>query len=130
MRRQIKVIGLMFVAMLFATGLAVAQDRYGGSLNSKEHGYQHGYRNGLQQGREDRDRRLEHNFNARDFKRADEGYERYMGEHDDFQHGYRDGYKAGYDDGFYGRPGRWDETYGIDERYDPDQRSGHDADDN
>src|SRR6266700_4299060 len=127
MRRQIKVIGLMFVAMLFATGLAVAQDRYGGSLNSKEHGYQHGYRNGLQQGREDRDRRLEHNFNTRDFKRADEGYERYMGEHDDFQHGYRDGYKAGYDDGYYGRQMRPD-VYGLNDRYDPDRLPRGDAD--
>ncbi len=127
MRRQIKVIGLMFVAMLFATGLAVAQDRYGGSLNSKEHGYQHGYRDGLQQGREDRDRRLEHNFNTRDFKRADEGYERYMGEHDDFQHGYRDGYKAGYDDGYYGRQMRPD-VYGLNDRYDPDRLPRGDAD--
>ena len=103
MPKQMKVIGMAVVAILFAAGMAISQDRYGGSLNSKEHGYQHGYRDGLRQGREDLYRHDEHNFNTREFKRADEGYERYMGEHDDFQHGYRDGYKAGYDDGYYGR---------------------------
>src|SRR6476660_1195583 len=88
------------IALLFLASAAAAQDNYGGSLNAKEHGYQHGYRDGLRQGREDLYRHEEHNFNTREFKRADEGYDRYMGEHDDFQHGYRDGYKAGYDDGY------------------------------
>ena len=120
MLKQIRVIGVIVVAMLFVTSLAVAQDRYGGSLNAKDHGYQHGYRDGLRQGRDNRNRHEEHDFNTSDYKRADEGYERYMGEQDDFQHGYRDGYKAGYDDGYYGRQVRPD-VYGLDERYDPDR---------
>src|SRR6266404_5998223 len=114
MAKQMKVIGMAVVAMLFVAGMAIAQDRYGGSLNAKEHGYQHGYRDGLRQGREDLYRHEEHNFNTGEFKRADEGYDRYMGEHDDFQHGYRDGYKAGYDDGYYGRQMRSD-IYGLED---------------
>ena len=127
MAKQMKVIGMAVVAMLFVAGMSIAQDRYGGSLNAKEHGYQHGYRDGLRQGREDRNRHEEHDFNTREFKHADEGYERYMGEHDDFQHGYRDGYKAGYDDGYYGRQMRSD-VYGLDERYDPDRYPRRDED--
>jgi hypothetical protein len=120
MLKHMKAIGVVVVAMLFVTGLAVAQERYGGSLNAKDHGYQHGYRDGLRQGRDDGSRHEEHNFNTRDYKRADEGYEKYMGEHDDFQQGYRDGYKAGYDDGYYRRQIRSD-VYGLDDRYDPDR---------
>jgi hypothetical protein len=127
MLNRLKVIGLVLVAMLFVTGLAAAQDRYGGSLNAKQHGYQHGYRDGLRQGRDDRNRHEEHDFKTRDYKRADEGYEKYMGEHDDFQKGYRDGYKAGYDDGYYSRPMRPD-VYGLDERYDPDRSPLRDED--
>src|ERR1700736_7046370 len=103
MLKHMRAIGVVVVTILFVAGLAVAQDRYGGSLNAKDHGYQHVYRDGLRQGRDDASRHEEHDFNTRDYKRADQGYERYMGEHDDFQHGYRDGYKAGYDDGYYGR---------------------------
>src|ERR1700730_4693374 len=120
MQKQMKVIGMAVIAMLFVAGMAIAQDRYGGSVNAEEHGYQHGYRDGLRQGRDDRNRRQEHDFNTRDYKRADEGNEKYRGEHDDFQKGYRDGYKAGYDDGYYSRPIRPD-VYGLDERYDPDR---------
>jgi hypothetical protein len=127
MLKQMKMIGSVVATMLFATGLSVAQDRYGGSLNAKEHGSQHGYRDGLRQGRDDRDRRLEHNFKTADYKRADEGYERYMGEHDDFQRGYRDGYKSGYDDGYYSRPIHSD-VYGLDDRYNPDRLPRRDAD--
>ena len=127
MHKQMKVMAVFIFTMLFATGLAVAQDRYGGSLNAKEHGYQHGYRDGLRQGRDDASRHEEHNFNTRDFKQADEGYDRYMGEHDDFQNGYREGYKAGYDDGFYARPLRSD-VYGLNDRYDPDRSPRRDED--
>jgi hypothetical protein len=127
MSKQIKTIGIAIFAVLFAAGLAISQDRYGGSLNAKQHGYQHGYREGIHQGREDRNRYEEHNFNTSIFKHADEGYERYMGEHDDFQHGFRDGFKAGYDDGFYGRPMRSD-IYGLDDRYDPDRTPRRDED--
>jgi len=127
MLRQLKTAGLVLTAILFITGLAVAQDRYGGSMNSKEHGQQHGYRDGLRQGRADRSHREEYNFKTEDYKHADEGYEKYMGEHDDFQDGYRNGYHTGYDDGFYGRPIRSD-VYGLDERYDPDRVPRRDGD--
>jgi len=124
-----KVLGLALAVSLSFSGAVIAHE-HGGAISSKHHGYEHGYRDGYRHGREDRSQGMRYDYRSEDYKLADRGYERYMGEHDDFQHGYRDGYKAGYDDGFYGRPGRWDETYGIDERYDPSQRSGHDADDN
>lgn len=129
MSKQLTMVVKLLVALLFVTGLAVAQDRYGGSVNAKEHGYQHGYRDGLGQGRADRSHHKKHDFNTRDYKRADAGYAKYMGEHDDFQHGYRDGYKVGYEDGFYARSVRPD-VYGLDDRYDPDQlpRTEGDAD--
>jgi hypothetical protein len=120
MQKQLKVLGLLFLTIFFVTGLAIAQDRYGGSLNAKDHGYQHGYRDGLRQGREDVRRHDVHDFKTREYKQADVGYDRYMGERDDFQHGYRDGYKAGYDDGYYNRQIRSD-IYGLDDRYDPDR---------
>ena len=120
MSKQLTMAVKLLVALLFVTGLAVAQDRYGGSVNAKEHGYQHGYRDGLGQGRADRSHHKKHDFNTRDYKRADAGYAKYMGKHDDFQHGYRDGYKAGFDDGYYGNPIRSD-VYGLDDRYDPDR---------
>jgi hypothetical protein len=53
MPKQLKVIGMALVAILFVARMAISQDRYGGSLNAKEHGYQHEYRDGLSQGRED-----------------------------------------------------------------------------
>ena len=131
MLKPLKVIGVVFVAMLLVTGVAVAQDRYGGSyggsVNAKEHGYQHGYRDGLRQGRNDQYRHEERDFNTGDYKRADAGYERYMGERDDFQQGYRDGYRAGYDDGYTNRPIRSD-VYGLDDRYDPDRLPRRDED--
>ena len=127
MLRQLKSVSLVLALILFVTGLAVAQDRYGGSMNAKEHGQQHGYRDGLRQGRADRNHREEHSFNTEDYKRADEGYAKYMGEHDDFQNGYRDGYRSGYDDGYYGRAIRSD-VYGLDERYDPDRVPRRDGD--
>jgi len=103
MSKRPKRAGVLFAALLFLSGLAVAQDRYGGSMNAKEHGYQHGYRDGLRQGRYDRSRGATYSFDAEDYRRADGGYQKYMGEHDDFQQGYRSGYKAGYDDGYSGQ---------------------------
>src|ERR1700693_4673801 len=120
MSKRLKKAGVLFAALLFLSGLAVAQDRYGGSMNAKEHGYQHGYRDGLRQGRYDRSRDATHGWDTEDYRRADRGYEKYMGERDDFKEGYRSGYKAGYDDGYSGRPIR-SETYGLDPRYDPDR---------
>jgi hypothetical protein len=121
------VIGLLIAFLFVGGGFAIAQDRYAGSTNAKEHGYQHGYRDGLRQGRSDRNHREEHDFHTSDYKRADRGYERYMGERDDFQEGYRDGYKSGYDDGYSGRPMRAD-VYGLDDRYDPDRLPRRDED--
>jgi hypothetical protein len=127
MSKRPKRAGVLFAALLFLSGLAVAQDRYGGSMNAKEHGYQHGYRDGLRQGRYDRSRGATYSFDAEDYRRADGGYQKYMGEHDDFQQGYRSGYKAGYDDGYSGRSIRSD-TYGLDPRYDPDRLPRRDQD--
>jgi len=124
---KLKNVGMLFIALLFLASVAVAQERYGGSMNAKEHGYQHGYRDGLRQGRADMARHGSPNLDSEDYRRADLGYEPYMGERDDFQKGYREGYKVGYDDGFYGKPLRSD-VYGLNDRYDPDRLPRTDAD--
>jgi hypothetical protein len=124
--KPIKNFGTLFVA-LFLAGAIAAQDRYGGSMNAKEHGYQHGYRDGLRRGRADLSRNTTHSFDSEDYRRADLGYEEYMGERDDFQKGYRNGYKDGYDDGYYDRPIRKN-IYGLNDRYDPDRLPRTDAD--
>jgi len=51
MLRPIRKLGVLFAALLFLAGAIAAQDRYGGSMDAEEHGYQHGYRDGLRQGR-------------------------------------------------------------------------------
>jgi hypothetical protein len=128
MLKQAKILGLAIAVVLSLSPAAMARE-HGGALNSKQHGYEHGYRDGYQHGREDRAHGMRYDYHSEDYRLADRGYEPYMGEHDDFQHGYRDGYKAGYDDAFYGRPGRWDQVYGIDNSYDPYARTGNDSDD-
>ena len=87
MLKNMRAIGALLGAILFGTGMAIAQDRYCGSLIAKAHGYQHGYRDGLRQGRVDQSSREEHNFKTQGYKRADADYEKYMGERDDFQDG-------------------------------------------
>ncbi|GAC1672496.1 MAG: hypothetical protein NVS9B4_27450 [Candidatus Acidiferrum sp.] len=126
-RRYLQKVGQLFAAVLLLSGIAAAQQIYGGSVVAKDHGYQHGYRDGLRQGRADVTRNVPHNLESEDYRRADLGYESYMGERDDFQNGYRDGYRAGYDDGYYNKSIRSD-IYGVDDRYDPDRRPRTDAD--
>jgi len=125
--KPIRKFGMLFAALLFLAATIAAQERYGGSMDAKEHGFQHGYRDGLRQGRTDLSRNIAYNFEHEDYRRADLGYQEYMGERDDFQHGYRDGYKAGYDDGYNNKPMRRD-IYGLNDSYDPDQRPRSDAD--
>jgi hypothetical protein len=120
---------VLAVAAILALGGTVAAREHGGALSAKQHGYEHGYRDGYDRGRQDRERGARYDYHGEDYRRADRGYERFMGEHDDFQDGYRKGYKDAYDDGFNGRPGRWDEIYGIDGGDDPDRRVSHDRDD-
>src|ERR1700676_4546354 len=50
MLEPIRKFGMFFAALLFLAGTIAAQERYGGSVDAKEHGYQHGYRDGLRQG--------------------------------------------------------------------------------
>jgi hypothetical protein len=119
--------GMAFAALLFLAGAIAAQERYGGSMDSKEHGYQHGYRDGLRQGRGDLNRNAVHSFDTEDYRHADLGYDKRMGERDDFQQGYRNGYKDGYDDGYYDKPVRHT-VYGLNESYDPDRVPRSDAD--
>ncbi len=69
--KPIRKFGMLFAALLFLAGAIAAQDRYGGSLNSKEHGYQHGYRDGLRLGRADLSRNATHSFDSEDCRRAD-----------------------------------------------------------
>ena len=93
MLKRIVNIGMVAAALLFLSSAIVGQERYGGSMDAKEHGFQHGYRDGLRQGRTDLSRNVAYNFESEDYRRADLGYQEYMGERDDFQHGYRDGTK-------------------------------------
>ena len=127
MLMPIRKFGVLFAALLFLAGAIVAQDRYGGSMDAKEHGYQHGYRDGLRQGRGDFRQNVAHNFDSQEYRRADEGYDRRMGEHDDFQKGYRNGFKDGYDDGYYDKPIRQN-IYGLNGNYDPDRAPRTEAD--
>jgi len=118
---------MLFAALLFLAGAIAAQDRYGGSVNAKEHGYQHGYRDGLRQGRADLRRNATHSFDTEEYRHADQRYDQRMGERDDFQQGYRNGYKDGYDDGYYDKPIRHS-VYGLNDSYDPDRVPRSDAD--
>jgi len=129
MSNAIRKFSMFFAALLFLAGAVAAQDRYGGSVDAKEHGYQHGYRDGLRQGRADLNQNLTHSFDTEDYRRADQGYDSRIGERDDFQQGYRNGYKDGYDDGYYDKPVRHS-VYGLQENYDPDRvpRTDVDAD--
>src|ERR1700732_2418554 len=120
---------MFFAILLFLAGAIAAQDRYGGSVNAKEHGYQHGYRDGLRQGRADLNRNATHSFDNEEYRRADQGYDPHIGERDDFQQGYRNGYKDGYDDGYYDKPVRHT-VYGLEDSYDPDRVPRSDADAN
>lgn len=114
--------------MLSVPALAHDPDDYhGGSLDANRHGYQHGYRDGYAHGREDRANRTSYDYRSDDYQRGDAGYANYMGNRDQFKKGYRDGYRQGYDDGFYNRPGRFDQVYGGQPAYDPDDRD-HDSD--
>jgi hypothetical protein len=117
---------MLFAVLLFLAGAIAAQDRYSGSVDAKERGYQHGYRDGLRQGRADLSRNATHSFDSEDYRRADQGYDRRMGERDDFQQGYRSGYKDAYDDGYYDKPIRHN-VYGLNDSYDPDRVPRSDA---
>jgi len=117
---------MFFAILLFLAGAIAAQDRYGGSVDAKEHGYQHGYRDGLRQGRADLSRNATHSFDSEDYRHADQGYDQRMGEHDDFQQGYRSGYKDAYDDGYYDKPIRHT-VYGLNDSYDLDRVTRSDA---
>ena len=129
MLKPIMKFSMLFAVLLFLAGAIAAQDRYGGSMNAKEHGYQHGYRDGLRQGRSDLNRSAAHSFETEEFRLADRGYDQRIGEREEFQQGYRNGYKDGYDDGYYDKPVRHT-VYGLNDSYDPDKvpRSDVDAD--
>jgi hypothetical protein len=124
--KPLRKFGMLFAVLLFLAGAIAAQDRYGGSVDAKEHGYQHGYRDGLRQGRADLSRNATHSFDSEDYRRADQGYDLRMGERDDFQQGYRSGYKDAYDDGYYDKPIRHT-VYGLNDSYDPDRVPRSDA---
>src|ERR1700682_488229 len=112
MLRPIRKFGVLFAALLFLAGAIAAQDRYGGSMDAKEHGYQHGYRDGLQQGRADLSRNATHSFDSEDYRHADQGYDQRVrrtdadanayanGSYQDVatDTGYRDGLQAGLSD--------------------------------
>src|SRR6202165_4030075 len=117
---------MLFASLLFLAGAIAAQERYGGSVDAKEHGYQHGYRDGLRQGPGGLSRNRAHSFDTEDYRHADQGYDKRMGERDDFQQGYRNGYKDAYDDGYYDKPIRHT-VYGLNDRYDPDRVPRSDA---
>ena len=127
MLKPIRNLAMLFAALLFLAGAIAAQDRYGGSVDAKEHGYQHGYRDGLRQGRAHLNRNATYSFDNEDYRRADQGYDPHFGEREDFQHGYRSGYKDGYDDGYNGKPVRHT-VYGLQDSYDPDRVPRSDAD--
>src|ERR1700682_5447409 len=75
MLEPIRKFGMFFAALLFLAGTIAAQERYGGSVDAKEHGYQHGYRDGLRQGRGDLSSNATHSFETEAFRRADQGYD-------------------------------------------------------
>ncbi|GAC1664706.1 MAG: hypothetical protein PVS2B2_26410 [Candidatus Acidiferrum sp.] len=127
MLKPIRNFGMVFVALLLMAGAIAAQDRYGGSMVSKEHGYQHGYRDGLRHGRADMSQGAPHSFETEEFRHADQGYDSRFGERDDFQEGYRNGYKDGYEDGYYDKPVRHN-VYGLNDSYDPDRVPRSEAD--
>lgn len=62
MLKPIRKFAMLFAALLFLAGAIAAQDRYGGSVDAKEHGYQHGYRDGLRQGRVHLNRNATYSF--------------------------------------------------------------------
>ena len=133
MRRSIQGIGVLLLAGCVAGTVSQvqAQDKvviYGGSVDSREHGYQHGYRDGLRQGRADLNSGSAPSHETEDYRRADLGYEEFMGSRLDFQRGYRDGYRDGYEDGFKNRPIRT-EIYRLSDNYDPDLIVRHEEDD-
>ncbi len=104
------VLALALALGLCGLGLAQAQDR---PIDARQQGYQYGYRDGFDHGRQDRSYRESYNLQSQDFRHADRGYDRYMGDRDRYRDGYREGYRAGYDDGYYGREGRFNQSYGA-----------------
>jgi hypothetical protein len=130
MVRHARHIVILFLTLLFGAAMAVMaqDDRYAGSTDAREHGYQHGYRDGYRQGRADLNSNADSNYESEDYRRGDLGYEEQMGPRRDFQAGYQSGYRAGYDDGYKNRPVRTD-LYRLNDNYDPDRvpRSDEDA---
>jgi hypothetical protein len=118
-------IAVGFVASLFI-GLgatahvqgAQGQDRddrarqYGGSLDTRQHGYEHAYRDGADRGRQDRERKAKYSLADNDYQIGARTYERGFGDKGEYMAGYREGYKAGYEDGFNGRDGQYTRLYG------------------
>jgi hypothetical protein len=97
---------------------AAVQDRngsrdgqYGGSLDTRQHGYEHAYRDGADRGRQDRERRNAYSLKDNDYLSGARGYESAFGDKGLYMQGYRDGYKAGYEDAFNGRAGQYGQLY-------------------
>ncbi len=111
MLRNSRTLVLVFALALGLCGLGLAHAQEG-PIDSRQQGYQQGYRDGVEHSRQDRANREGYNLQSQDFRRADRGYDRYMGSRDRYREGYRDGYRAGYDDGYYGREGRFNQSYG------------------
>jgi hypothetical protein len=107
-------------ALLLLTTIAYAQygdnrreDRrddqrgYGYGYDVADRARESGYRDGFRAGVEDRDRRARFNYrDNRDWKSADNGYNRSFGPKGRYKQFYRDAYAQGYEDGYYSR-NRW-----------------------
>lgn len=101
---------LTLVAALSATPLvtacAYAQYPYGhddrGVYNAGAQPFDVGYREGVDHGRDDARRGRDFEYqHAREYQRADEGYNPRFGNRDAYRYEFRRGYERGYRDGFY-----------------------------
>ena len=110
MKQRMSVAACVVAVTLMAGSFALADDddyyRRGNSPQAHQYGYQSGYQDGLRKGQHEARENDPNDFQSREWRAANHGYQQWMGPFPVFQDGYRDGYRQGFQDAFHQRFGQ------------------------
>lgn len=110
MKQRMTMAACVVAVTLIVSSLAVADDddyyRRGNPSQAHQYGYQSGYQDGLRKGRHEARENDPNDFQSREWREANHGYQSWMGPFPVFQDGYRDGYRQGFQEAFNQRFGQ------------------------
>jgi len=112
MMQRMQLAACLVAVTLIVSGLALADDddyyRRGNPQQAHQYGYQYGFQDGMHKGQHEARENDPNDFQSRDWRNANHGYQQWMGSFPAFQDGYRDGYRQGFQQAFDQRWGRVD----------------------